>query len=204
MKISNFKFQNYANKFGLTLLELLITLILLIILGFAVYQTLDPVEQEKVKRDDMYSESAKTLLDALNRYIQKYGRIPWQTKDLSASLDWTRVNDPKIAVCANTECTQEGALLAERYLGSSFKSAEFLTSANENNALIVGKGIKETDKTYVCFLPTSRHYRLNWVEMKEINIGDSMPLSGEPKECYAQPDWENNYCYFCASSNMDK
>lgn len=178
-----FNSQNSTSLHGFTVFEFIIVLILTGILAFAVYQTVDPGEQQSKQRDERYKINAQYLIESLQKYYKQYEKLPWQTQD-SSLLAWTYLTDPRVGM---DSISQIGGLPAE------FKT---------NEEIVIGKSEQTKDQVYVCFVPNSKTFRLNWVDLKDIRLGEKINNDAEPKDCPSQPDWDRSMCYYCVSGKI--
>ena len=65
--------------------------------------------------------------------------------------------------------------------------------------IFVARGSHENDKVWACFIPVSKHERVDTIKLRSITPGDKVPDDGLPKYCENRPDWNNSFCFICVS-----
>jgi prepilin-type N-terminal cleavage/methylation domain-containing protein len=159
-------------RFGFTMIELLIVIAVLGILAVAVLAAINPIEQINRGRDTGSRSDAEQLLSAIDRFYASQGYYPWQTgaTDTDAeALAWTAAQDVADADTeAMLEKLSEGGT-AE--IKESFVSR--ITDDTYNTLQIYNRGT-QGDSTYVCFAPKSGAFT------EEANVrcgedGDDLP-----------------------------
>jgi prepilin-type N-terminal cleavage/methylation domain-containing protein len=74
-----FKSLKAMQKFGFTMIELLIVIAVLGILAVAVLASINPIEQINRGRDTGSRGDAEQLISAIDRYYAAKGYYPWMT-----------------------------------------------------------------------------------------------------------------------------
>ena len=65
--------------------------------------------------------------------------------------------------------------------------------------LFVGSGGSANDKIWACYIPISKHERVDRIKLRSLGVGESLPPNGIPKECDINPDWKNSFCFICVA-----
>ena len=169
-------------KTPFNILELVVAIALFGLLAFAVIYAIDPVERAKQDRDELYKEQAKSILEAVEKYAIKEGRMPWIESEVGA-LAWTRIQSERVGL---QNLVEEG----------------LLSSSNEPEGVYLGKGKRPEDQVYACFIPESRALRVDYIPLFAIEEGEALPEGGIPEFCPESPDWQNSVCYSCVSRKV--
>lgn len=166
----------------MAILKVLIPVFVLAVLAASFYWALDPKETEKQKIDALKKDDAISLVGAISGFYSKTSVFPWDGKELS----WTTASKIKI-----------DELIRAEFLEKSPQAAE---------EIYVARGGGENDKVWACFLPVSKHERVDPVKLKSLTPGTPMPArpaggpeDGEPNECLNSPDWQNSFCFVCVA-----
>lgn len=155
--------------------KILIPVFVLAVLAASFYWAFDPQESKNQETDVRMRDDAITVLEAVDSYKVKFEKFPWEGQ----KLPWVE---------------------AESIVGTLVE-AELLSSGQlrELKSIYLGRGDKGEDKTWACFLPISKHERVDPVRLKSLTVGASMPEGGEPDECLNSPDWQESFCYVCVA-----
>lgn len=166
----------------MAILKVLIPVFVLAVLVVSFYWAIDPQESKNQETDARVRDDAITILDATSNYEAKFGKFPWEGQ----KLPWVEAES----------------------IVSKLVEAEFLSSGQvkEPKGIYLARGDKGQDKTWACFLPISKHERVDTGRLKSLIVGTSMPArpaggpeGGEPDECLNSPDWQESFCYICVS-----
>lgn len=178
-------------------LELLVAILLLGILAIAVIVAIDPEEQARRDRDKAYKADAQGLLDSLIFSQTQNNRLPWE-----GNLPWTEVSDPNVGVCG-TSCSEDGQLINNKALSSSFKDKPFVKSSSHQDKLYIASVASPSAKIWACFVPASKNGRVDPIPLKSFDVGTMLPSgSDEPEKCNIRPDWSNTWCFECLSKKL--
>lgn len=157
------------------LAKILIPIFVLLVLAVSFWYALDPQESRNLEKDKATRDEAVTILDAIGKYRTKFGNFPWEVQN----LPWTIAQS-----------------IFDRLVEAEFSSTGQVKEAGK---IYLGRGTGENDKIWACFLPVSKHERVDSVRLKSLTVGTPVPGDGEPSECLNSPDWQNSFCYVCVS-----
>ncbi|MBI3290577.1 hypothetical protein HYZ78_04230 [Candidatus Microgenomates bacterium] len=155
--------------------RVVVPVLVLSVLFFSAHYAYDWVEVENGQRDEIIKDQATTLAEALVSFYEKEVKFPWG----SLANSWTASNKIDIEQLINAEL-----------LNTSYKA---------NPEIYVGRGGGEKDKVWVCFVPQSKHKRVDRIKLKSLSPGEPLPENGEPSWCEPSPDWQNSFCYSCVA-----
>ncbi len=156
-------------KFGFTMIELLIVIAVLGILAVAVLASINPIEQINRGRDTGSRSDSEQLISAIDRYYAAKGYYPWMTNGVSLNTPTDPSGNPSTGtlLLLNSSAVTVGAdALDMLTLLSSGGAAEVkssftarLVDPNAPNFLSIYNSGVSGESTYVCFIPKSSSFR---------------------------------------------
>ncbi|MAG59945.1 hypothetical protein CMO96_04110 [Candidatus Woesebacteria bacterium] len=187
-------------RFTFTTVELIVIIAFFGLIVSGVILVLDPLERAKQERDNRLHKDAISLQGAIKDFFIATGKVPWanatESQSVSPALVWTPATDPKIGVCADSDCSEPGALIQAGQLYKEFFSHTSVT--REQDALYVAKGGQLEDPINVCFIPDSEKTRKNVSQLYQFQPGETISPSGTPSSCFDSVSWvEEDVCYVC-------
>lgn len=189
-------------KKGFTLIELLVVITLIGILAIAVLSALNPIEQINKARDAGRRSDAAQIMSAIDRYYASNELFPWNNS--SAFTDYVTGIDlafkatgekAGVGICGGVTiaainqdasgCTIDGVLISGEELKSQFgKRKAFRTNPVKEDVFYVVKEPNDPSVA-VCFIPSSKATRTNWVKLKKVDLAATPAII----TCPAEPTW---------------
>jgi len=173
------------NKFGFTLVELLIVIALLGALAVGLLAALDPFEQLKKGTDTGVRNTASEIHGSVIRYYAIKGYMPWcSDAGTCGHLDSTKLSDTSMESMITK-------IAAAGELKTNFIE---LATAYADKIYISGEGTSTLDqKVVVCFMPQAKSFRADPNTIYDAN-GDLHEAAGD---CKGHDAIDGDDCYWC-------
>lgn len=163
-------------KFGFTMIELLIVIAVLGILAVAVLAAINPIEQINRGRDTGSRSDAEQLISAIDRFYASKGFYPWveSASVTNETLPWTEI-DAIDAIKDGVALDAENVLdkLAGGVGGTGELKQSFVDRivATQYNFLRIYNSGEPGSSTYVCFVGKSQAFQKEAQERCEGKTG---------------------------------
>lgn len=197
--------RKIKKNLGFTLVELLIVIGLLGAIALIVIAAINPIEQANRARDTRFKADSAQLISAIDRYFAARQEFPWVTTgdatDNDASYGFVSAGDEGVGICG-TDCSVEGALIANDELKSEFMERDFIDDhggTDNSKKLFLGKETGTSESVYACFIPTAKSTRQGAVADAEVyTISAADGTRSLTATCDADDaNWITSGCYVC-------